>query len=214
MLTQKDQLELFKLISQNLKTDLSCYAFGGTAMMFYGYKDETKDVDILFETITERTEFIRILNNLGYSETSAVKIYVPEKLKDPHAPIMLKRDESRFDIFVKKIFQTNLSPKMKEDLFAIHEYKGKHTFTVKVLRTEQLVILKSVTDRDKDFEDIINIIKKDQDFDWNYLIDEVLWQTAHGDGWVLLDMEETMQQLKKYIFIKEKWFKKLYQAKT
>lgn len=211
MLTQKDQLELFKLIGQNLKTKLSCYAFGGTAMMFYGYKDETKDVDLLFETLEERFEFIRVLKFLGYKETSPITIYIPEKLKDKHAPVMFKRDESRFDLFVKKIFQTNLSPKMKEDLFAIHEFKEKHILSVKVLRTEQLVILKAVTDRDKDFEDILNIIKKDQHFDWNYLIDEVLWQTAHGDGWILLDMEETMQQLKKYIFIEEKWFNKLYQ---
>ncbi len=210
MLNYTNQDNLLKLLSKQLNQNITCYAFGGNAMMYYGYKDETKDVDLLFETVDQRAEFIRILHNLGYSETSAVKIYVPEKLKDPHLPIMLKRDESRFDLFVKKIFQTNLSPNMKEDIFAIHEYKDKYTLTVKVLRKEQLVILKAVTDRVNDFEDIKQIISKDTHFDWNYLTDEVLWQTAHGDGWVLLDMEETMQQLKKYIFIEEKWFKKLY----
>ncbi len=213
MLNYQDQDSLLKLLSKQLHKDVTCYAFGGNAMMFYGYKDETKDVDVLFETLDERDEFIRVLKILGYSEISAIKIYVPEKLKDPHAPIMFKRDESRFDLFVKKIFQTNLSPKMKEDLFAIHEYKDKYTLNVKVLRKEQLVILKAVTDRVNDFEDIKNIISKDQYFNWEYLTDEVLWQATHGDGWVLLDIEETMQELKKHTFIEEKWFQKLYNAR-
>ncbi len=213
MLNYQDQDALLKLLSKQLHQDVTCYAFGGNAMMFYGYKDETKDVDVLFETLDERDEFIRVLKLLGYTETSPIKIYLPEKLKDPHAPIMLKRDESRFDLFVKKIFQTNLSPKMKEDVFAIHEYKDRYTLTVKVLRKEQLVILKAVTDRVNDFEDIKTIITKDQYFDWEYLTDEVLWQAAHGDGWILLDVEETMQELKKYVFIEQKWFQKLYNAR-
>ena len=213
MINQKDQQDLFKLISANLKQDTQCYALGGTAMMFYGYKDETKDVDLIFENEEERKIFIEALKKLGYQETSPITIYLPNKLKDPHVPLMFKRGDSRFDLFVKKIFQTLLSPKMKEDIFAIHQFKTKHTFTVKVLKTEFIVLLKAVTERDKDFEDILTIMKKDQNFDWNYFLDEVLWQTEHGDGWVLLDVEKTMQELKKYIFIEEKWFKKLYQEK-
>ena len=179
-------------------------------MMFYGYKGETKDIDLLFQNISAREAFMDALRKLGYSESSPLTIYIPEKLKDKHAPIMLKRDESRFDLFTDKIFQTLLSQKMKNDLFAVHEFKTKHTLTMKVLRTEFIVMLKSVTERNKDFEDILTIVKKDKNFAWDYFIDEVLWQTAQGDGWVLLDVEKMMKELKKYVFIEEKWFKKLY----
>ncbi len=211
MINQKDQQDLFKLISANIKQDIECFALGGTAMMFYGYKDETKDVDLIFQNEEQREIFIEALKKLGYQETSPITIYIAEKLKDPNKPLMFKRGESRFDLFVKKVFQTILNPRMKEDIFAIHQFKTKHTFTIKVLKTEFIVLLKAVTERDKDFEDILTIVKKDKMFDWNYFLDEVLWQTQHGDGWVLLDVEKMMQELKKYVFIEEKYFKKLYQ---
>lgn len=210
MLTHKDQLDLFALVAKNLSKGLECYAFGGNAMMFYGYKEETKDVDLLFEEENHRQEFIRAISLLGYAETSPITVYIPEKLRDPHRPLMYKRGESRFDLFVGKIFKTLLSPKMKEDVFAVHDFKGTYNLKIKVLRKEYLVILKAVTDRDKDFEDILTILQKEKDFDWQYLVDEVLWQYKHGDSWVLLDIERVMQELKKYIFIEEKYFRQLY----
>ena len=91
-----------------------------------------------------------------------------------------------------------------------NEFKGKKTLIVKVLRKEHIVQLKSITERDKDFEDIINIASKEKDFDWDYLINEVLWQHKNGDSWALLDMEKTLKALKEYVFIEEKFIRKLY----
>lgn len=210
MITYEDQINIFRLISQDSNKDIECYAFGGTAMMFYGHKDETKDIDLLFEKETDRKEFIRILRSLGYTETSPLKIYIPEKLRDKHRPLMYNRGDSRFDLFVKKIFKTVISPRMKEDVYAVHDFKGKFTLRVMVLRKEHIVMLKSVTGRQNDFDDIRTIVEKEKNFDWQYLIDEVIWQYAHGDKWVLLDTEEMMQELKKYIFIEEKYFRKLH----
>lgn len=212
MITRIDQDEVFKTISRNLKTDVTAYAFGGTAMMFYGYKEETKDIDLLFEDEKQRTEFIRAIELIGYSETSPIKIYIPEKLRDPHRPKMFKLDDERFDLFVNKIFKTLLSQRMKNDVYAVHEYKENNTLTIKVLRTEIIVMLKAVTERDRDFEDILTIIKQDKTFNWDYFLDEVLWQSAHGDSWVALDVEKMMKELQKYVFVPEKWFKKLYGA--
>lgn len=212
MISQQGQMELFRLISASLNQDVDCYAFGGNAMMFYGYKGETKDVDLLFEDELNRQEFIRVIKLIGYQESSPFKIYIEEKLRDKHRPLMFKRedDQGRFDLFVKKIFKTLLSPKMKDDVYAQHEFKAKHKLTVKVLRKEQLVILKSVTDRQNDFDDIKTIIKQDLHFDWQYLIDEVTWQYQHGDTWILLDIEKMLKELKRYVFVPEKFVKQLY----
>tara|TARA_Y100000310_G_C20681161_1_gene816023 strand:+ start:131 stop:703 length:573 start_codon:yes stop_codon:yes gene_type:complete len=181
-------------------------------MMFYGYKDETKDIDILFENEKSRQDFINVLEQLQYSETSPLGIYLPKKAKNKYAPLMYKRDESRFDLFVKKIFQTIISPRMKEDLFSVHEFKSEKTLTVNVLKKEHIVLLKAVTERDKDFEDILTIIKKEKTFDWQYFIDEVVWQFNHGNDWALLDVEKMLLELKKYTFIEKKYFTQLYQA--
>ncbi|MBS3122677.1 hypothetical protein J4434_07390 [Candidatus Woesearchaeota archaeon] len=212
MISHKGQLDLFSLIAKEIKQDIVVYVFGGNAMMFYGYKDETKDIDILFEHLEEREEFIRVIKLIGFQETSPIKIYLPEKLRDPHRPLMYLKEDIRFNLFVKKIFKTLISPKMKEDLFAVHEFKGNNTLTLRVLRKEHLVILKTVTERDRDFEDIVTIFRKDKDFDWQYLVDEVIWQYQHGDSWVLLDTEEMLKELKKYIFVNEIYLKQLYDA--
>jgi len=214
MITYEDQMDLFRLISRNIKRNLECYAFGGTAMMFYGYKDETKDIDLLFEKDSDRDEFIKALEALGFSETTPQNIYIPEKLREKDVPRMFKRDDNRFDIFSKKIFKTVISPRMKEDIFAMHEFKQKRNLKVKVLRKEHIVLLKAVTERKNDFDDIRAIVEKEKNFDWQYLIDEAIWQYKHGDSWVLLDAEKIIRELKKYVFVEEKYLKQLYEAQT
>ena len=42
MISTKDQEELFELISKYMDEDIECYALGGTAMMFYGYKNTSR----------------------------------------------------------------------------------------------------------------------------------------------------------------------------
>ena len=213
MINYNEQMDLFALISKKIKRDIECYAFGGNAMLFYGYKDETKDIDLLFENINERNEFINAIKLLGFTQYSPFGIYIPEKLRDKYRPLIYKRGDSRFDIFVKKIFHTVISPKIKEDLYAIHEFRDKFNLKVKVLRKEHIVMLKSVTERQNDFDDILEILKKEKSFDWQYFIDEVIWQYNSGDKWVLLDAEKMMKELKKYVFIEEKYFRHLYDAK-
>ena len=209
MITSNDQRVLFIAIGKQLRKNIRCIAFGGTAMMYYGYKDETKDIDLLFENEPDRAEFIRVIETMGFSEGSPFKIYIDEKLRDPHRPLMYMREDARFDLFVKQIFHTVTSPNMKEDKFARHEFKGTHQLTVDALRKEFIVMLKSVTERDKDFEDILTIIKKDTQFNWQYLIDEVLWQHENGDTWVLMDTIKMLHELRKYVFVEQKYLKML-----
>ena len=125
---------------------------------------------------------------------------------------MFKREDSRFDIFLKKIFKTVISPRMKEDLYAVHDFKDKSNLKVKVLRKEFIVLLKAVTERDRDFEDILSIVKREKNFDWQYFVDEVIWQYEHGDSWILLDTEKMMKELKQYVFIEKKYFRQLYRV--
>lgn len=181
-------------------------------MMFYGYKDETKDIDLLFEKEEDRAEFIRVIEELGFSETSPRNIYVPEKLRDRHKPLMYSKFLTRFDLFIKKIFRTAISPKMREEVYAVHDFAQKRRLRVNVLRKEFIVLLKAVTERDKDFEDILTIVKKEKNFDWQLLIDEAIWQRQHGDSWIIPDVEKMLQELKKYVFMEQGYFRQLHEA--
>ena len=213
MITYGEQIELFKLINKNISKNIECYAFGGNAMMFYGYKDGTKDIDLVFEKEPDRKEFIKAISLLGYNAGNISNIYDNKRANDSHAPIVYKMWDNRFDLFVQKIFRTLISPKMKEDLYAVHDFReGKHMLRVKVLRKEHLVLLKTVTERQNDFDDILTIIRREKNFDWQYFIDEVIWQHTHGNKWILLDTEKMLQELKKYVFIEKNYFRQLYDA--
>jgi len=212
MTSLNDQETLFTLIAKNLPTDVTCWAFGGTAMMYLGFKEGTKDIDLLFEDETGRNAFIEAIKNLGFAETSPVTIYVPEKLKDKTKPLMFKRGDTRLDLFATKVFRTTLSAAMKEGKGAVHEYRNGQTLKVAVVRSEHIAYLKGITGRDKDFDDIRTIIIKEKDFDWDVFVDEAVWQHAHGDTWALLDTERTLRDLQEHVFIEEKYLKRLYAA--
>ncbi len=212
MIGNEDQEQLLKLISRKIKKNVSCYAFGGNAMMFYGYKSATKDIDLVFENLRDKTVFIDAIKSLGYERKSLLNIYNEDRIKNPHKPEIYSRGDERFDLFVKKIFQTELSENMKKNIFGRHEFIEKNRIlTVNILSKETLVLLKAITERENDFNDILTICEKDK-IDWNFVIDEAISQSKKGDKWILLALEETMQKLKERIFIKQELFKRIYRS--
>ncbi len=213
MIDTESMNDLFKLISRHLTKDISCYAFGGNAMMYYGYKNATKDIDIIFEDEDSKDEFIRAIRLLGYEKKSLLKIYSPELIKEQNKPVMFSKGDERFDIFLKQVFQTKLSDDMKKRVYGRFDFVMKdNTLTVFVLGKQDIILMKSITQRERDFDDVRMIIEKEREIDWQAITDEAIWQAEHGDKWVILDLEETMQKLKEYTLIKKEFFDKLQKA--
>lgn len=212
MINLEDQESLLKLISNYLKKDIICWAFGGTAMMFYGYKDSTKDIDLVFNSAEDREVFIEALKELDYSRRSLFNIYKEEKTKDKNAPLMYSRGDERFDLFVKKVFRTELSETIKTRFFARHDFTEKRSLVIYVVSKEDIILLKSITEREKDFEDILKICSTEKNINWDTITDEAISQYKKGDKFILVDLEQSMLKLKKYIFIKKGYIEKLYKA--
>lgn len=212
MIDIQTQDDLFRLISKYIKKNISCYCFGGTAMMYYGYKDVTKDIDILFETKEERDEFIEAIESLGYKKISLKGIYSQNRIGDENKPIMYSRGDERFDIFLKSIFSIKLTENMKNKIFARHDFIDKNTLYVNVLSKEDIIFLKSATEREKDFEDILTIINMERTIDWDYIMQNAISQKENTNSWIILDLEKTMQRLREHTLIKKKYFDILYDA--
>ena len=209
MIELQEQDDLIELISSKIKKDIVCYAFGGTALMYYGFKEATKDIDIIFEKEEDRKNFIEAITQLGFKKRTLIGVYNLEKLRQETKPLMFERGDSRFDLFLKKIFSTELTKEMIERSKERHDFIRKDkTLTVSVLSKEDIILLKSVTSRQNDYEDIIMLLKK-VDIDWNIIVEEAIRQK---DKWTALDLEETMQKLKKEFYISKKHFDKLYSS--
>lgn len=210
MINTQDQEELFKLISNYLEHDLDCVAIGGTAMMFLGYKNTTKDIDLVFDDKKKLQVFISAIAKLGYVEMSLEGVYDERRRKQKGRPRVFTRGDERFDLFVSGVFGFNLN--IKEELFIHrHDFLGKKEFIVKVLPKELLVLLKSITGRDRDQEDIEAIIVKEKLIDWDLIISSAIEQRKNN-SWLLYDLESSMQLLRKKTFIKQKYFQAIYGA--
>ncbi len=174
MINVEDQNELFKLIASYLKKDISCIAIGGTAMMFSGYKNTTKDIDLVFQNNKDRDNFIDAIKELGYKEISLIKIYDKKRLKSKTKPKIFTRGEERFDLFTKDVFGFKLE--LNNNFIEKDDFIDKNELNIYILPKEYLILLKSITNREKDYEDIETIIKIEKEINWELIINEAINQ--------------------------------------
>jgi hypothetical protein len=209
MINTQDQEELFKLIAQYLSDDLMCLAIGGTAMMFSGYKNTTKDIDLVFNSEKERQIFIKAIEQLGYKEKALFDIYDEKRRANKSKPKMFSRGDERFDLFAIDVFGFKLD--INTAFTQRHDFLGKKELIVKVLPKEYLILLKAITGRDKDEEDINTIVTIEKAIDWQFIVDEAIKQRINN-SWIIYDLEAALQKLRKKIFIKKQYFDQLYKA--
>lgn len=207
MINTQDQESLFRLIADYLESDIECIAIGGTAMMFLGYKNTTKDIDLVFKNKEDRDVFIGAIERLGYTKASTKLVY-KKNIETKNKPIIYTRGEERFDIFIRDVFGFEIDFK-SEHITQRHDFIGKKEFIIYVLNKEHIVLLKSITNRDKDIEDIETIVTKEPLIDWNQIINLAIAQRKNK-SWILIDLEEKMQHLRKLVFIKKEYFDRIY----
>lgn len=174
MIDIKQQEETLIAIGNLLEKKIIVYAIGGTAMMLRSVKDSTLDIDFVFNKKKDRKEFIAALKKLGAKESDVTLVYGLKK----NTPLMLEIGNARFDLFMNKIITSNFSENMKKRAEEIHEF-GKNLL-IKVTDIHDIILLKSVTSRAKDLEDIALLIKNFP-INWKIIINEAEEQVKFGN---------------------------------
>src|SRR3990167_5850562 len=106
MIAFKDQDDLFKLIGSELKEKTECIVIGGSAMMYYNAKEETKDIDLIFMEKEAFDDVKNALKNLEFVERkSVIKIFKHYELleKEKRKPIFMEGKNIRIDLFFKEV---------------------------------------------------------------------------------------------------------------
>ena len=199
----KEQEDIFNLIGSNLKKKIECFVIGGSAMLYYKLKDVTKDIDIVLLSENDREYILKIMKNLGYAERNAKILYINKK----NVPILLQREQNRFDLFNRKIISLKFSDGMVDRVNSIYDYIN---LTVKVVSPEDIIILKCATDRAGDRLDAANIVKN-TNIKWNILFEEAINQMNLVGDAIPLNLYEFLLELKEdlKIDIPESLIKKL-----
>lgn len=169
MIEIKKQEELFITIGRKLKRRIMCYVIGGSALMYYGIKQTTKDIDIVLLNENDRNDIVDVLYDLGYAERSTRILYRDKK----NVPLLLQLGESRIDLFSQKIITFQFSKDMVDRVTKVFEYGN---LIVKIVSLEDVILLKCATERAGDRSDVKAILEKTE-VNWDYIIDESIKQT-------------------------------------
>ena len=187
MIDIQQQEAMLIAIGKLLPKKIEVYAIGGTAMMFRGIKNSTLDIDFVFDKKSDREEFINALRKLGAKESDVTLVY---GLKS-NTPLVLEFENFRFDMFMNKIITSTFSDSMKERARQTHEFGN---LIIKVADPNDILIMKSVTSRAKDSEDIVSIVNKSQ-IDWNLIVEEAKEQVKLGSEIAIMSLGKKIEKL-------------------
>src|SRR3989344_1130240 len=191
MISFKEQIELFEIIGKELNEETECFAVGGTAMMFYDLKDSTKDVDLVFTDRKSLNEVKFALDKSGFKEKTNVKIFRNYEVAET-MPIMMEGKKTRFDLFYREIICFKLSETIIDRVKEVHEFGN---LIVKIVSPEDIVLLKSATERKKDRDDASEIIRK-ANIKWDIIIKEAFHQTELNKPLFVVFLYDFLLELK------------------
>jgi hypothetical protein len=188
MIGLERQNELFLNISKKLKKKITCYAIGGTAMMFLELKQATKDIDLVFDNVKDREYFIEALISLGYSKIESRILYG----KKPNQPELMVLDDDRIDLFLTEVISFIFSEESKKRIKTIREFAPN--LIIKVADASDIFLMKSATEREKDIDDAKAIID-DKKINWDIILKEVKNQIQLGKLRAGLDLGVFLENL-------------------
>ncbi len=176
MISITGQNELFKLIGTKLDEKAECMAIGGTAMMFYGAKTETKDIDLVFLDKKSFNLTKNALQDLGFTEKKRISNIFAHYDYAANKPVMMEGRDTRFDLFLNEVICFKISQSIIERIREVHEFGS---LIVKLASPEDIILLKCATERQKDRDDAVSLIKK-FNIDWDIVLNESITQTNIG----------------------------------
>lgn len=159
-------------IDKRLKKPIDIYLIGGCAMSYYGIKDATKDIDVLFKNQYDCADFFNVVIELGYETAEQ---YFPPVVQMEATFFVYKGDEIWIDLFVKNVMNKfELSPSIQKR--AVKTNLSIKKLNVYCLDPNDIFLFKSITPRERDENDLIVLLTK-INIDFDLIHDEIRTQS-------------------------------------
>ncbi|MCF7860960.1 hypothetical protein K9M79_01850 [Candidatus Woesearchaeota archaeon] len=161
----KDINNLLLEIDKKLKPKISIYIIGGTVLLYRGLKPATKDIDLVVKDASTFQLLSQILINMGFGKQ-------PVKYKNMNVSEQFVRDDIIIDLFNSSVCSKfSLSDKMAARAELLGDFKRIKPY---LCSNEDIFAFKTMTDRDGDIDDCIEIIKTNPD--WEVILGELKHQ--------------------------------------
>jgi hypothetical protein len=173
VINYNEQTRLFELIGRGLKRKIEIYVIGGSAMLYYDSKNATKDIDLVTTSKKDFDELLGFLEGAGFYRK---KPFISPKYAgvEVKKPVFLELSGQRIDIFLNEIICFRLSETMKARVKIKHEYGN---LIVKIVSPEDIVLLKSATERAGDRQDAKELINR-YNINWDAVLEEASYQSG------------------------------------
>lgn len=171
MLADREFLEsILSYVGRRLKHEVEGLLIGGNAMLYYGLKGQTKDLDLVFFQREDLAGIVQIILSHPLYKKAKILTKIPYKvraelLKKGEPTVIGNSDLPRFDLFYKYVFSVDVK-KMLEDAKRSIRFD---LLKLKLVDIENFVFLKAVSARPIDVDDIVRVIKNFK-VDWKKLI--------------------------------------------
>ena len=198
---KKELMELDAVLIEKL----SIYLLGGAVMAINELKPGTRDVDVIVENERDHKILVDCLEGCGYI------LMQPQNLSKPYnelsATTLENLDRFRWEIFIQYVAKKlKFSDTMKNRARSF--YSGKK-INVYLLSNEDIFLLKGMTERDRDLEDMAILVRSGLNYD--AIIDECIDQSnkdQRGNNWEA-SLELKYHELKEQYGIEIPFIKKL-----
>lgn len=164
-------------LASRLSEDTTLYVIGGCAMMYLARKQMTKDIDLVVLSEREYRDVSSALLDMGFRSMRPGIEYQRMNLSD----MLIRDDGFRIDLFLRTVCR-----KLKLSDHMASRSANVMTFdhlSVNICSEEDIIIFKSITEREGDVTDCINLSRGI--LDWDYILDEIRRQVAEGeDVWI------------------------------
>lgn len=195
--SREDVKEILKGLGDCLAEPVQILIIGGAAMLEYGLKDLTKDIDLVCRDAAGKARLLEAARSLGF------ELFGPEKR---HSRLGLDRIAIKgghtLDIFAGRVsYDFGLSEAMWQ--------RGKRTWTlgnaeVRYAAVEDIFILKLIANRPRDIEDCRSLTSVKMDYESMYseieaqyakagTVEEKIWITYLEEGIGKLEEDYLMQ---------------------
>jgi len=187
----KDDIKVFlENLDNNLSENITLYLIGGGAMSLKGLKAATVDVDLVVKTKKEFEALKTGLLKIGFE----IDEEVHNKNIYKQAVMVFMKGISRVDVFIKSIVgMLDFTEAMEE---RATQYKEYSNLTIKLSSNEDVFLLKSLSDREKDIPD--NRILIDTGLNWDVILKECVEQHRQDTKWIFWLFEQICRIENKY----------------
>ena len=204
----KEKYKLEKLeallseFGRNVGKPITVYLIGGCNLSLRGIKVTTKDIDLIVRDSRVFRAVIRELKGMGFRGVLSVS---KEYKKMRPSQILEKPGFPRIDVFTGQVCDALMLNDSMVDRSHTLVYGN---LTVGLIRLEDIILFKAITEREGDLEDVRDIIRTEQ-IDWDIVFQEMLAQEKATKKTFCFDVLDSFELLKDHYGMKIGILKKL-----